>query len=792
MANSEMNKVGLIFSADGVADFQKSLKTVNASIAENNAAFKLAKTQWDNGTTSSQKLADKQKYLASQTEDYQKKVNVLTAELSEMENAESRDEAAISKKKAQLEQAQAQLNKYQGALEQVSKEIENGSAKIKDYADKLNAAGKKLEDIGGKMTKGITTPIAGAAAASIAAFQKVDDGLDIVTAKTGATGEALEEMHDITKNLAKSIPTDFETAGTAVGEINTRFGVTGEKLEALSEKYIKFAKINDTDLNSSIDNTQKILSAFNLTVDDAPGLLDTLNAAGQRTGIDMGTLQSSLIKNQAALKEMGLGVNESVNFLADLETKGIDSSQVMAGLQKAFVNASKDGKSMDQAMKELQEQMANATDDTEATALAMELFGNKAGPAIAQACKDGTLNFDELTSHITDDAGSIDQTFDQITDATDNYQQVLNSLMELGYEIAQAMMPLIQQAVDSLLPIIQSLTEKWNGLSPGMQDFIIKAALAAAACGPIVTGISKLIGQNGIGGLMNNIANLMNSNTALGNLVSKVFTGIQTGASKLFAMLMAHPVILIITAIVATIVILYNKCEWFRDGVNKFLADAKQAWENLKANVATVVENMRNKIQSLVDKISNFKQQASDAFNNFKQTISDVFESVKNKIESFKNKVSDTFENVKSTIKGAVDKIKGFFNFSWSLPKLKLPHISISGSFSLVPPRAPSFGIDWYAKGGILNKPTIFGMNGNSLMGGGEAGKEAVLPIKLLKDYVKESIRDVSNEGNAEMYAVVKKAIIEAFREIGAGIWLDGEKVGEIFSRKLKEELFNV
>jgi hypothetical protein len=201
---------------------------------------------------------------------------------------------------------------------------------------------------------------------------------------------------------------------------------------------------------------------------------------------------------------------------------------------------------------------------------------------------------------------------------------------------------------------------------------------------------------------------------------------------------------------------------------------------------------MREKIQALVDKISNFKQQASEAFNNFKETISDVFESVKTKIESFKTKVSDTFENVKSTIKGAVDKIKGFFDFSWSLPKLKLPHISVSGSFSLVPPRAPSFGIDWYAKGGILNKPTIFGMNGNKLLGGGEAGMEAVLPIKLLKDYVKEAVRDVNHEGNTEMYVVVKKAIVEAFRDIGAGIWLDGDKIGEIFSRKLKEELFNV
>lgn len=792
MANSEMNKVGLIFSADGVADFQKSLKTVNASIAENNAAFKLAKTQWDNGTTSSQKLADKQKYLASQTEDYKKKVNVLTAELEEMENAENRDEAAISKKKAQLEQAQAQLNKYQGSLEGVSRELENGSAKIKDYADKLNSAGKKLEDVGKGMTDKVTKPLIGASGAAIAAWTQVDEGLDIVTQKTGASGEALEEMQGIVKNLATSMNTDFTTAGTAVGEINTRFGATGEALGSLSKQFIKFAQVNDTDVNASIDNTQKIMSAFSLTVEDVPGLLDHMNVVGQQTGISMDVLQSSMLKNSAALQKMGLDAYSSASFLGRLETSGIDSNVALTGLKKALQNAAKEGKPMEEALADLQKAMAGAETDTDAMQLAMELFGNKAGPEIALACKNGALSFEDLAVSAAESAGSVSETFDALQDPADNWQVVLNNLMVLGYEIAEAMMPLIQQAVDTLLPIIQDLTDKWNSLSPGMQDFIIKAALAAAACGPIVSGIGTLIGQNGIGGLMNNISNLMNSNTALGNLVSKVFTGIQTGASKLFAMLMAHPVILIITAIVATIIILYNKCEWFRDGVNKFLADAKQAWENLKTNVATLIENMREKIQALVDKISNFKQQASEAFNNFKETISDVFESVKTKIESFKTKVSDTFENVKSTIKGAVDKIKGFFDFSWSLPKLKLPHISVSGSFSLVPPRAPSFGIDWYAKGGILNKPTIFGMNGSKLLGGGEAGMEAVLPIKLLKDYVKEAVRDVNHEGNTEMYVVVKKAIVEAFRDIGAGIWLDGDKIGEIFSRKLKEELFNV
>ncbi len=109
--------------------------------------------------------------------------------------------------------------------------------------------------------------------------------MDIITQKTGASGKALKEMQDSMKNLSTSIPTDFETAGAAIGEVNTRFGLTGQKLEELSGKFIKFAQLNNIDVSTAIDNTQKVISAFGLKAEDAGALLDTMNAVGQRTGI---------------------------------------------------------------------------------------------------------------------------------------------------------------------------------------------------------------------------------------------------------------------------------------------------------------------------------------------------------------------------------------------------------------------------------------------------------------------------------------------------------------------------
>ncbi len=164
----------------------------------------------------------------------------------------------------------------------------------------------------------------------------------------------------------------------------------------------------------------------------------------------------------------------------------------------------------------------------------------------------------------------------------------------------------------------------------------------------------------------------------------------------------------------------------------------KTVISNIWNAIKTFITNTINSIKTTVSNIFNaIKTAIETPLNNAKQTVSNIFDNIKNGIKT-------KIENARDTVKNAIDKIKSFFNFTWSLPKLKLPHISITGSFSLAPPSAPHFSVDWYAKGGILTEPTIFGFNpatGRTKVGG-EAGDEAVAPIDLLLGYIRTAVAE--------------------------------------------------
>ncbi len=702
-----LKTVGLTFKADGTVDFRKSLSDVNNAVNENRAAFKLAKSEWDKSTTSAEKLRATQEYLQNQTETYTAKAERLTEILKEQESAENRDEAAISKTRQQLDNAKAALNNYKSGLEDVNKKLESGAATLEDYSKKVQKFSDTTSKIGSSLTKNVTVPIAGAAAGIMAAWEKVDAGMDIIVEKTGATGDALTEMQDSARNIAKSIPTDFETAGAAVGEVNTRFHLTGQELEDLSEKFVKFSQLNDTDVSSSIDSTQKVLEAFNLKAEDAGALLDTMNKVGQDTGISMDTLTSAMVSNAASLKELGMSAADAAAFLGQCETSGVDTSTVMAGLKKALVNASGEGKSMKQALSDLQKTMTNANNSTDAYSAAIDLFGSKAGPALAQFCQDGKLNFEELGKSLNDNLGSVDDTFTATLDPADRFKLTLNQLQDAGYNLGNTLGPVLADCLGMVTPILQNLIDGWNSLSPETQEMIVKCVLLVAALGPVFSIVGKVSGG---------IASLI----SIGAKIAPMISGAGTAFSGFSAVLAANPVgavILAVTALIAIFVTLYNKCEWFRDGVNKI------------------------------------------------------------------------FNGVKAFLKGAVTEIKGFFDFEWKLPKIKLPHFKASGEFSWSPLKFPSISVDWYANGGILNHPTIFGNNGGSLMGGGEAGKEAVLPIDLLKSYIREE-----NQANNEMLVALIADAIQTLKLTAENNIYIGDKktltaLSELVLKKMSDKM---
>ena len=127
-----------------------------------------------------------------------------------------------------------------------------------------------------------------------------------------------------------------------------------------------------------------------------------------------------------------------------------------------------------------------------------------------------------------------------------------------------------------------------------------------------------------------------------------------------------------------------------------------------------------------------------------KEKAGSLLSSIKDKFNQIKSAITEKINGAKDAVKSAIDKIKSFFNFSWSLPKLKLPHISISGGFSLRPPSVPHFSIDWYSKamknGMILNNPTIFGMMDGKLLGGGESGSETIVGTNSLMSMIAQAV----------------------------------------------------
>lgn len=209
-------------------------------------------------------------------------------------------------------------------------------------------------------------------------------------------------------------------------------------------------------------------------------------------------------------------------------------------------------------------------------------------------------------------------------------------------------------------------------------------------------------------------------------------------------------------------------------GVKNFFTNI---WNGIKDFISSTINSISNTISNV---ITGIKTTVSNVFSAIKTTISNIFNGIKDTATSvwnaIKTAITTPIENAKEKVREAINAIKGFFSgLKLELPHIKLPHFSISGSFSLSPPSVPHINIDWYRSGGIMAGPTIFGMNGSSLMAGGEAGKEAILPLTEFYSKLESILTSRLNTGTMERYLAVIAA------NSGKGIYLDdGTLVGHL------------
>jgi len=867
---------------------QKALSEVDKHISNTQKQLKDVEKLLKLDPTNTELLAQKQKLLSEA-------INSTKERLETLKTASEQAKKQLEIGNISQEQYDA-LQREIASTEQSLQKLESQAEQSKSVLAKFGEVGKTLQDVGGKMTDigktmstHVTAPIVAVGAAAIASFKEVDKASDTLIAKTGASGEALEKMQDIVTNLATSIPTDFETAGTAVGEVATRFDDVGDSLEELSGQFIKFAQVNGVDVNSAIDSVQASMAAFGVDTKDASAVLDTLNKIGQDTGVNVQKLTDDMTKNAGVLKEMGLGYSDAATLLAGLNKEGIDASTVTSGLKKAWAQASKDGKSMQQMLEEMSDGILNAKTDTEAYQYATEIFGSKAGPAIAEACRTGRLSLDQLGTSLTDNAGNLNETFDAMQDPLDQTSMIFNELKAIGADLASTMQTLLMPVFEKIRGVLKTVREAWANLDDKTKENIVTIAGVVAAVGPALVIIGKVV--SAVGTVMSAVSACSGVLTAIAGVISgPVVLAIGAAIAAGVAIVANWDTIKSVAATVweavkTTIVTVWeaiksavtaavnavksaidtawnaiksaastawnaiktaitnawnaiktavtNAVNAVKTALDKAWNTIKSAastawnaiksvitgvWDSLKSTVSSAVESVKSTLSKAWDTIKSvastawegvkstvstawdniksavgtatavtasvistawdgIKSTAGSAWDGIKSTVSSAWEGIRSTTSSvagtvssamssawssissttstvwnsIKSTISDVMDNAKRTVSNAIERIRGLFDFKWEFPKLKLPHFTIKGSFSLNPPSVPTLGIDWYAKamknGMILNNPTIFGAMNGKLLGGGEAGSEAVVGTKSLMEMIQRAV-DVAGDTN--------------------------------------------
>ena len=426
---------GITIEIDGdTKGLSQALKGVNKDIKSTQTQLKdvekLLKLDPHNVTL----LGQKMKLLQTEIGQTKDKLSQLKSVSDEMEKGLKNGTITADQYDAwqrEIIETENELKNLEDALKKVPTASEAMIAKVSDDMDKrgqkTSQVGDKISSLGDTLMP-VTAGITALGTASVKAWQDVDEALDTIIAKTGATGAELEEMTDIVERIAVTMPSDFDTISASVAEVSTRFGVTGQQLEDLSADFIKFAKLNNTDVAGSIDTVSAMMNAWGIDASQTEQVLNTINAVGQQTGVNATELASILQSNALSFKEMGYNVAEASLLMGQMQQQGVDASVGVTALRKAMAKAIDDGTSLNEVIAEWEALMSSSASEAEKLEATEALFGSKAFAQLYNAIKEGNISFTDMNANMSDFSGNLERTFEATLDPIDEFTTTMNEL----------------------------------------------------------------------------------------------------------------------------------------------------------------------------------------------------------------------------------------------------------------------------------------------------------------------------------------------------------------------------
>ena len=402
----------------------------------------------------------------------------------------------------------------------------------------------------------------------------------------------------------------------------------------------------------------------------------------------------------------------------------------------------------------------------------------------ASATKEGFIDiaefFSEVWEKIKEVFSAVGEWFNEkFQAAADNIEAVFDTVYTIISEIWDNIKITISETIETIQTTIMTVFN-------AVKDFI----------GNVWNGIKTII-SNTINTIKNVITNVIN---AIKNVITNVFNAILSTVTNIWNGIKN---------------VISNTINAAKDIITNVVNTIKNVVSTVFSAVQSTVSNIWNGIKNVISNaISAARDTVSNVVGNIKDRVTSTFEAVRNTAtsvwESIKNAIKNAIETARDTVKDAIDRMKSFFNFSWSLPRLKLPHISISGEFSLDPPSVPHFDIDWYAKAMknpmLLDSPTIFGMQGGKLLGAGEAGPEVVSGASKLMSMIQNAVISANEQtqytditaarsieaprtlDDSSQYTGIISAFKEALKEVK--VEMDSDEMGRFVERTVADAIY--
>lgn len=730
-------------------------------------------------------LSEKQAILADSVKAAREELKALEAaqgDVEKMYNAGEIDRGAYLEFQRKLEAARANLKQLQdqqvefgGVVGQI---MQQAGQSVTDFGNKIEGVGEKLMPISA------ATAVAGAASVKMA-FD-FEDSMAKVSTIADATEVPLEELETAILELSNE-------SGIAAGAIaqNVYDAISAGQKTGDAVNFVRhatdLARAGFADSGDALDLLTTIMNAYKLEADEVVNVSDTLIATQNLGKTTVAELASSMGKIIPTANAAGVQLDQVAAGYALMTANGVATAESTTYMNSMLNELSKSGTTVsdtlkNQTGKSFSELMAEGYTlgdvlgiiNTAAMAdnkSLMDMFGSaeaaKAGLILlgndVSAVENGLVeaggaagDFNNMLAGIRDGSGGTASALEKLDTNNRKIAVALNKAKNAALDFGSVAGDMLAPYVEKLAGMVESATEKLKNMDEGQKKTIVTIAAVVAAVGPVLSIVGK--GISLVGGLITTGGKVVSTFTGAAAALkggATAFSLVGTGAKVAGVALtvLSSPITWIVAGIaglVAGFVTLYNKCEWFREGINNLTSGAVEVWntcvEGVKATADKGLDALKTTTTKKLDKVKQAYQNngggikgivaatMSAVRETFTFGIDFIDELSGGKLTAIRQKFEDLMSGAKEAVSNGIEKIKGFFDFKWSLPKIKMPHFSITGKFSLDPLSVPKFKVSWYKEGGILYGAQLFGMMGRRLLAGGEAGPEAVLPLHSFYD----------------------------------------------------------